>query len=80
MPKVEIELDDQTYQAVRRHASASGRTLSATLQHMLRAIFGIGEKQPVNSLSDFTFIGAGRSDQGGRGSEDHDIVLGETRW
>lgn len=80
MKRVQIQLDELAYEAVRRLAFEQHKSISSTIRELLAQ--GLNQppvKRPL-SLKDFTFIGAMASGSGERVSEDHDEVLGEGRW
>lgn len=80
MPRLEIELDERSFEELQELAITSGRSLSGTVRDLLQSALMLKGKPPAYKLSDFTFIAARRSGQPGRASEDHDQILGESRW
>lgn len=78
MKRTQIQLDPETYAAVRREAYESGRSFSAVVRETLASAFGVAPA-PTRSLADFRFVGAGRSraPQGAPVSEAHDAALAD---
>nr|BAL52716.1 hypothetical protein HGMM_F03A04C39 [uncultured prokaryote] len=77
MKRTQIQLDDQTYRRLRDEAHARRTSIAAVVREALRKHLGLHHKR--HSVADFTFIGSGRSDQGGLEpvSERHDEALTE---
>ncbi len=74
MTRTQLQLDDDTYDALRRRAYRDRKSLSAVAREILRS--GLGLEQRVNERYEFTFINSGNS---GRGdiSVHHDEALAE---
>lgn len=79
MHRTQIQLDRETYQALRRLAFERGQSLSATIRELLRQALGITRPSP-RKIEQFTFIGAFASGEPNRISEEHDKPLGEQQW
>ncbi len=62
MKRTQIQLDDETYAAVKRLAYESGRSFSSVVRERLARSFG-GHRKRRTSARQFPFVGAGRSDQ-----------------
>lgn len=80
MKRTQIQLDEWTYETLRRRAYERGSSISALIRNVLaQSLRGRGPKRRVH-LKQFRFIGAGRSRQGRLGpvSERHDEALAET--
>ena len=80
MVRTELQLDDAVYERIKQRAVADRRSTSEVILEALDAY--LEAPKPRNlKLSDFTFIGAGRSD--GKGphplSVRHDEALAEVR-
>lgn len=77
MKRTQIQLDDETYQRVRRRAFEEGRSISSVIRDILRASLGTGSEARVRKAGQFAFVGIGRSDQGDLRpvSERHDEAL-----
>lgn len=82
MKRTQIQLDDATYEAVRRRAYERNRSMSSVVREALAKAFGAesGVEERKWTLEDFTFIGTG-SDPDNRPdapvSENHDDALAE---
>jgi hypothetical protein len=77
MRRTQIQLDEATYQALKRKAFERGVSMSALLRELVR-----GQLIPARvprSLENFHFIGSGQSKQGRLApvSERHDEALAE---
>jgi plasmid stability protein len=77
MIRTQIQLDEATYQALKRKAFDRGVSMSALLREVLREQL-IPARAP-RSLESFHFIGSGQSKQGQLApvSERHDVALAE---
>ena len=77
MRRTQVQLDENTYEELRRQAHERGISMSALLRELLRE--RLGARHPARRLEDFTFIGSGRSKQGALApvSERHDEALAE---
>ena len=82
MKRTQIQLDDATYEAVRRRAYERNRSMSSVVREALAKAFGVepGVEKRKWTIEDFTFIGTG-SDPDNRPdapvSENHDDALAE---
>ncbi len=79
MKRTQIELDERTYEILRRRASEKGCSNSSCLREVLAYSLGTSKGKQKPSLKDFSFIGIGRSRQGRLSpvSERHDEALAE---
>ena len=77
MRRTQIQLDEATYQALKRKAFERGFSMSALLRELVRGQL-IPARVPC-SLENFHFIGSGESKQGRLApvSERHDEALAE---
>jgi plasmid stability protein len=76
--RTQIQLDEATYQALRRRAYEEQRSISAVARRILaRALAPAARRLPAAGR--FSFVGAGRSRQGKLApvSERHDEALAE---
>ena len=81
MKRLQIQLDDASYEAVRRLAFARHQSVAATIRELLGQTLGSSPAQKRRlRLEDFTFVGAMASDGSECVSENHDDVLGQGRW
>lgn len=78
MKRTQIQIDEQTYEAVRRRAFEQSRSISSVVREVLAQAFGPPPRRRL-SLRDFTLVAAGRSRQGRLKpvSERHDEALTE---
>lgn len=68
-----IQLNQQTYDALRRRAFARKQSISAVAREALATALGVDQPKKTYSVKDFSFIGAGRGPKTKRPiSEDHD--------
>ncbi len=80
MKRLQIQLDEATYKALRRQAFEKHQSLAATVREVLgQALLSLPPKRKLR-LEDFTFIGSFASGSPNRVSEEHDEILGEGRW
>ena len=79
MRRTQIQLDEPTYAELRRRAYEEGRSMAALIREALAHAFGTGTPPRRLSLSDFSFVGTGRSRQGALSpvSERHDEALAQ---
>lgn len=79
MKRTQIQLDDETYAAVRRKAYEEQRSISSVVRDALREKLGTRKGKKRLTLESFPFIGAGNTRQGTRTpvSERHDEALAE---
>lgn len=59
MRRTQIQLDDATYEAVRRRAFEQGRSMAAVVREALSEAFGAPASKPFRTIDDFTFVGMG---------------------
>ena len=78
MKRTQIQLDEQTYAAVRHRAFELRRSMSAVVRETLAEALNVS-RAPATQIDDLTFVGAGRSRQprGRPVSERHDRALAE---
>lgn len=76
MTRTQLQLDDDTYTALRLRAFQERKSMSALVRDMLREGLGLAQRQDSLATVDFDFIGSGAS---GRGdiSVRHDEALDE---
>lgn len=81
MKRTQIQLDDETYAAVRRKAYEEHRSISSVVRDALREKFGSKGKRRL-TLRSFPFIGAGGTRQGKLSpvSERHDEALAKALY
>ncbi len=79
MRRTQIQLDDRTYEVLRRRAFERGCSISSYVREVLAYSLGTAKGKQKPSIKDFSFIGAGRSRQGRLApvSEHHDEALAE---
>jgi hypothetical protein len=77
--RTQIQLDERTYEILRRRAFEKGCSISSYVREVLAYSLGTIKSKQMPSLKDFSFIGAGRSRQGKLSpvSERHDEALAE---
>lgn len=82
MKRTQIQLDEPTYEALRRRAFEEKRSLSSVIRKLLADAMEGGRPRRRRSLKEFASIGAGRSRQGRLSpiSERHDEALAEALW
>ena len=82
MRRVQIQLDEVTYEALRRRAFRQHESLSAAVREILASHLGV--KRPRRrkrlTLADFPWVGAASVEDPYCVSEEHDRALGETEW
>ena len=82
MKRTQIQLDDATYEAVRRRAYEQNRSMASVVRETLASVFGIEphlEKRKW-TIEDFPFIGTGSDPDNPPDapvSEHHDDALAE---
>lgn len=64
MKRTQIQLDERTYEALRRRAFEKGCSMSSLVRELMARSLGTGTATQQSTIKDFTFIGAGRSRQG----------------
>ncbi len=79
MKRTQIQLDERTYEALRRRAFEKGCSISALVRELLAHALGARRASRRPTMRDFSFIGAGRSrqDRFSPVSERHDEALEE---
>ena len=61
MRRTQVQLDDATYEAVRRRAYEQGRSMASVVREALSEAFcAAGERDAKRTVEDFTFVGMGR--------------------
>jgi hypothetical protein len=77
MRRTQIQLDERTYETLRRQAFQKGCSISSLVRELLADSLGTAKAKRRTSLKDFAFIGAGQSRQGRLSpvSERHDEAL-----
>ena len=78
MKRTQVQLDEATYELLRRRAYERGVSMASLIRESLNEYLITGARRS-NSVDDFRFIGIGRSDQGNLTpiSERHDEALKE---
>ena len=76
MRRIPIQLDDETYRALKRRAFEENRSIASLIRESLAQSTARGPKM---TIEDFPFVGSGRSKQGSAApiSEHHDQALGD---
>ena len=59
MKRTQIQLDDATYEAVRRRAFEEGRSMASVVRETLARTFGTTAPEARKTIEDFTFVGIG---------------------
>ena len=74
-----VQLNDGTYEALRRRAFQQGKSMSAIVRETLTGALDAAPPARPRTLGDFASVGAGRSRQGALApvSERHDEALAE---
>lgn len=80
MRRLQIQLDDTTYETLRRRAFELHQSLAATVRDVLGQALASSRRKRKLRMEDFTFIGSGSSGEPNRVSEEHDEILGQGRW
>ena len=80
MKRTQIQLDEPTYEVLRRRAFERKCSISSLVRELLAHSLRADKGEPSSSIKQFAFIGAGRSRQGKLSpvSERHDEALLET--
>ena len=60
MKRTQIQLDDATYEAVRRRAFDEGRSMASVVREELAEAFGTETRKRRWTIDDFKFVGMGR--------------------
>ncbi|MSQ15803.1 MAG: ribbon-helix-helix protein, CopG family [Dehalococcoidia bacterium] len=78
MRRIQIQLDEATYQILRSRAFREGTSMAALVRELLQLQLGMKSSREV-SIKDFHFIASGRSEKSGLEpiSERHDEALSE---
>jgi len=61
--RTQIQLDERTFEALRRRAFEKGCSIASLVRELLAQSLATGKPKQRLSIKDFTFIGAGRSRQ-----------------
>lgn len=79
MKRTQVQLDERTYQVLRRRAFESGSSLSAVVRDLLRRALFLPAGKRRRTLRDFPFVGSGRSRKGRLApvSERHDEAFAQ---
>ena len=79
MRRTQLQLDDATFQVLRRTAFDEGISMAALMRRIVDDYLGASRTQKRRLLTDFKFIGAGRSESSEFDpiSERHDEALAE---
>ncbi|HZS45136.1 MAG TPA: hypothetical protein VFC63_08545 [Blastocatellia bacterium] len=79
MKRALIQFDEETYNKLRQTAFDRKQSISAVVREMVNKGLVTGKKKKYKSPRDFSFIGAGTSQQRRRApvSEHHDDALAE---
>ncbi|MBI3455483.1 MAG: ribbon-helix-helix protein, CopG family [Candidatus Rokubacteria bacterium] len=79
MRRTQIQLDEQSYETLRRRAFERGCSISALVRELLAQSLGGQTPRRRLTVKDFPFVGAGRSRQGRLSpvSERHDEAFAE---
>ena len=75
MKRTQIQLDDATYEAVRRRAFDEGRSMASVVRESLARTFGTVVPEGRKTINDFSFVGIGSDPNPPEGppvSVDHD--------
>ncbi|MDQ7842498.1 MAG: ribbon-helix-helix protein, CopG family [Armatimonadota bacterium] len=80
MRRVQLQLDESTYEALRRRAFARRQSLAATVRELLRQQLSRSRPRRRFRLEDFSSIGAASVKDPYPVSEQHDRALTEDRW
>ena len=59
MKRIQIQLDDATYEAVRRRAFDEGRSMASVVRESLARTFGTAVPPGRKTIKDFSFVGIG---------------------
>ena len=78
MKRTQLQLDEPTYQLLRRKAFEEGMSMAAFIREILHGYLNTAPQRP-KQLKDFKFIGSGRSQPSPLDpiSERHDEALAE---
>jgi len=77
MKRTQLQLEESTYEALRRKAFKEGKSISAVARELLAEGLGEQRRERRLTIDDFPFVGGGRSRQGRLlpVSERHDEAL-----
>lgn len=77
MKRTQIQIDEWIHEAVRQRAYQEGRSMSDLIRSLLAKTLKIKQPPAKLTIKDFTFIGAGHSQQSSLSpvSERHDEAL-----
>jgi len=77
MKRMQIRLDEGTFETLRRRALEKGCSISSLVRELLAQSLATGMRKQRTSIKDFAFVGAGRCRQGRLSpvSERHDEAL-----
>jgi hypothetical protein len=78
MKRIQIQLDEVTYENLRRLAFSRRRSLAATIRDLLHRELGAPAGKPRRKA--LSFVGAGSSKDQFPVSEEHDRALAESEW
>jgi len=79
MKRTQIQLDERTYEILRRRAFEKGCSVSSYVREVLAYTLGTAKAKQRLTIKDFKFVGAGSSRQARLAplSERHDEALAE---
>lgn len=80
MRRVQIQLDEATYEALRRRAFRRRQSLSAAVREILARHLGANRRRRRPTLADFPWVGAASVEDPYCVSEEHDRALAEGEW
>lgn len=81
MRRVQLQLDEATYEALRRRAFRRRQSLSAAVREILARHLGVSRpRRKRSTLADFPWVGAASVNDPYCVSEDHDRALAEIEW
>ena len=77
MKRTQIQLDDATYEAVRRRAFDEGRSMASVVRETLARTFGTAPPEARKTIENFTFVGIGSDPNP---PEDVPVSVDHDRW
>ena len=77
MKRTQIQLDDATYEAVRRRAFDEGRSMASIVREALARTFGTVPPEARKTIEDFAFVGFGSDPNP---PEDVPVSVDHDRW
>ncbi len=81
MRRLQIQIDEACYEAVRRRAFQRRQSMAATIRELLAEALPKAPRKRKLRLEDPTFVGSmASSGKPNRVSEEHDEILGQGRW